>query len=281
MRNELITRLNPKSPVSEIYRTLRTNIQFMNKKMKTLLITSSTPGEGKSTIAANLAITFAQAGKKVIIVDADMRKGRQYSIFEIAMKPGLSNYLASDNESIDKFIQTTDEENLYVMASGSIPPNPSELLISPQMQGLIHNLSETFDIVIIDGTPCELVTDSVIISRVVDSTVIVVESNKTTKACLDKTIKGIQNVGGKIAGIVLNKAAINKRKYENSYYSHNSLTTTKNRYQGRFCSDEKSNINASADNLKSKDESNEANKTDNSTENILKQVNDYLNRSTK
>ena len=228
MRKELIAQRDPKSPVSETFRTLRTNIQFMNtnNQLKTLLITSTLPGEGKSWVASNLAITFAQAGKKVVLIDADMRKGRQYTIFEVSPRPGLSNYLSgidskSEENSIDEiidYIQETEVKNLYVISAGNIPPNPSELLITPKMVNLLDKLKQVSDIVIIDGTPCELVTDSVILSRLVDSTVIVTAHKQTKKDTLQKIVTNIQNVGGKIAGIVLNKIPVSAKRYEQSYY---------------------------------------------------------------
>ena len=228
MRKELIVHRDPKSPVSEVFRTLRTNIQFMNtnNKLKTLLVTSTLPGEGKSWTTANLAVTFAQAGKKVILVDADMRKGRQYTIFEVSPRPGLSNYLSgvdiNTGEEVDddltKYIQRTQVPNLLIISAGNIPPNPSELLISTKMINLLDQLKEICDIVIIDGTPCELVTDSIILSRLVDSTIIVTAHKQTKKDVLQKTVTSIQNVGGKIAGIVLNKIPISTKKYEQSYY---------------------------------------------------------------
>lgn len=228
MRKELIAQRDPKSPVSETFRTLRTNIQFMNtnNQLKTLLITSTLPGEGKSWVASNLAITFAQAGKKVVLIDADMRKGRQYTIFEVSPRPGLSNYLSgidskSEENSMDEiidYIQETEVKNLYVISAGNIPPNPSELLITPKMVNLLDKLKQVSDIVIIDGTPCELVTDSVILSRLVDSTVIVTAHKQTKKDTLQKIVTNIQNVGGKIAGIVLNKIPVSAKRYEQSYY---------------------------------------------------------------
>lgn len=228
MKKELIAELEPKSPISEVFRTLRTNIQFMNTKgkLKTILITSTFPGEGKSWVASNLAVTFAQAGKKVVLIDADMRKGRQYTIFGISPIPGLSNYLSGidmDDEERDitdiaDYIQDTEIDNLFVMPAGNIPPNPSELLISPQMVNLLEQLKELCDIVIIDGTPNELVTDSLIITRLVDSTIIVTASKQTKKDNLRRAIQNIQNVGGKIAGVVVNKVPIAAKKYEQSYY---------------------------------------------------------------
>ena len=241
MRKEVIAEHDPKSPISEVFRTLRTNIQFMSTKgkLRTLLVTSTLPGEGKSWVSANLAVTFAQAGKKVVIIDADMRKGRQYSIFGVSPRPGLSNYLSGmlDGEEIDdnllNYIQETEVENLYVISAGNIPPNPSELLIAPQMVNLLDQLKEMCDIIIIDGTPSQLVTDSLILTRLVDSTIIVTAQKHTKKEDLKRVITNIQNVGGKIAGVVVNKVTISAKKYEQSYYygstsTRNMKTTNKN-----------------------------------------------------
>lgn len=226
MKKELIVQKDPKSPASEVFRTLRTNIQFMStaKKLQTILITSTLPGEGKSYVASNLAVTFAQAGKKVILIDADMRKGRLYSIFEVSPRPGLSNYLSGidreegEEPDIAKYIQPTEVNNLLIIPAGNIPPNPSELLISPQMNNLLEELKEVCDIIIIDGTPCELVTDSVILSRIVDSTVVVTAAKETKKDSLARVISNIQNVGGKLAGVVVNKIPISTKKYGEKYY---------------------------------------------------------------
>ena len=227
MKKELVTELDPKSPISEVFRTLRTNIQFMNTKgkLKSILITSTLPGEGKSWTASNLAVTFAQAGKKVVVIDADMRKGRVYSIFGVSPRPGLSNYLSGvdwdegeASNNLADYIQKTDIENLSVIAAGNVPPNPSELLISDQMTELMEKLKEMFDIIIFDGTPSQLVTDSLILTRIVDSTVIVTASKETKKEDLKRVVKNIKNVGGRIAGIVLNKITIDAKRYEQSYY---------------------------------------------------------------
>ena len=228
MKKEVIAHKNPKSPISEVFRTLRTNIQFMNvsKKMKTLLVTSTFPSEGKSWVASNLAVTFAQAGKKVVLIDADMRKGRQYAIFGLSPKPGLSNFLSQVeigndgrlSEDVGNFIQATEVENLYVMTAGNVPPNPSELLVSAQMIGLIDSLKKVCDMIIIDGTPSELVTDSVILSRIADSTLIVTAHKITKKDALERVVKNIRNVGGNIAGVVINKVPVSAKKYGERYY---------------------------------------------------------------
>lgn len=227
MKKEIITFREPKSPISEIFRTLRTNVQFANTKrgLHSLLITSTTPGEGKSWVSANLAVAFAQAGKKVILVDCDMRKGRQFSIFNISPTPGLSNFLSGINSNgedsssnILSYIRETEVENLYIIPAGNIPPNPSELLVSEQMMQAVEELKNVCDLVIFDGTPCSLVTDAVIISRYVDTTLIV-SAYKTTKMDdLEKVKKDIENVGGKIAGVVINKVPTSQKQYYATYY---------------------------------------------------------------
>ena len=232
MRRELIVQRSPKSPVAEVFRTLRTNIQFINSKksLKTLLITSTMPGEGKTWVSSNLAITFAQAGKRVVIVDADMRKGRLHTMFQIDSVPGLSNYLSGINgndnaeEDILKYVKPTEVENLYVIPSGNIPPNPSELLASEATTNMLERLKEVFDFIILDGTPSLLVTDAIILSREVDSTIIVTAHKSTKKDGLQKVKKAIENVGAKVAGVVINKIPVNIEKYESTYYYSSSPT---------------------------------------------------------
>ena len=225
MKRELVTHLVPKSPVSEAFRTLRTNIQFMNSniRLKTLLVTSTMPGEGKSWVTSNLAVTFAQAGKKVVLIDADMRKGRLYSIFKVQPRPGLSNYLSkySDEQeylNLNDYIFPTEVDNLFLMPAGNIPPNPSELLVTMQMKNLIEELKRKVDLIIIDGTPCKLVTDSIILSRIVDSTIIVSSHNETRKDDLERVVRDIKNVGGRLIGVVYNKVPITSSKYNKTYY---------------------------------------------------------------
>lgn len=240
MRKELIAQRNPKSPIAEVFRTLRTNIQFMNSKneLKTLLVTSTMPGEGKSWVASNLAITFAQAGKRVALVDADMRKGRLHTLFQIENTPGLSNYLSGisegnmNNDDIANYVKSTVVDNLFVITCGNIPPNPSELLTSEKTLNMIDRLKEVFDIVILDGTPGLIVTDALILSRIVDSTIIVTSHKSTKKDNLTKVKKDIENVGGKIAGVVLNKVPVNIAKYESSYYYGSSATTNRETTKG-------------------------------------------------
>lgn len=226
MKEELVVHNDLKSPISETFRTLRTNLQFINNKinLQTILITSTMPQEGKSFVSANLAVTFAQVGKRVLLVDADMRRGRQCGIFEVLPNPGLSNYLLDISEKeveIENYIQETEIGGLSLMVAGDIPPNPSELLVSENMINMLSKLREKFDIIILDGPPIELVTDSIILTRIVDSTVIVVACNETKKDNLHKVINSIRNVGGKISGVVVNKISIPAKEYKNNYYYGN------------------------------------------------------------
>ena len=236
MKRELVTYRNPKSPVAETFRTLRTNIQFMNAKrnLKSILITSTMPGEGKSWVSANLATTFAQAGKKVILIDADMRKGTQHKMFTVESRPGLSNYLldVSENETVDilQYVKRTGVENLYLITCGNVPPNPSELLASEGMINMVEKLKRTFDILIFDGTPGIIVTDAMIVSRLVDTTIIVAAHNETKKDNLQKVKKNLESVGASVAGVVINKVPVNAKKYEDSYYYGSTSDKTHDEY---------------------------------------------------
>ena len=231
MKKELIVQKNPKSPIAEMFRTLRTNIQFMNSKneLRTILVTSTMPGEGKSWISANLAITFAQSGKRVCIIDADMRKGRMANLFQTDVVPGLSNYLSGiDNkgmiESTDvlKYIKPTEIDNLFLIPAGNVPPNPAELLGTETTIKMLDKLKGIFDIIILDGTPAMLVTDAIILSRIADTTILVASHKSTKKDDLEKIKRTIENVGGRIAGVVLNKKPIKAKEYTSSYYYGNS-----------------------------------------------------------
>lgn len=228
MKRELIAFNEPRSPITENFKALRTNLQFMNANdnIQTILITSTLPGEGKSWTAANLAITFAQAGNKVVIVDADMRKGRQFSLFDVLPRPGLSNYLSRvvnsktpiDVEELENFIRETEIENLYVIPAGDVPPNPSELLVTQRTVDLIEKLKSIFEVIIIDTPPATLVTDSKILSRLANVSLIVATHKGTKMDNLKKVKKEIENVGGKVGGVILNKVPTTTKKYEGGYY---------------------------------------------------------------
>ena len=288
MKREIITFRDPKSPLSEVFRTLRTNIQFtnMNKTSNVILITSSAPGEGKSWTASNLAVTFAQAENKVLLIDGDMRKGRVYNLFDVSPIPGLSNLLAEVGEhaSIDdlgKYIQRTDVDNLFIITAGTVPPNPSELLVKRQAANMLDKLREVFDVIIIDGTPCSLVTDSVILSRIVDSTIVVAAHAEAKRDDLKNTIKMLQNVGAHIAGVVFNKMPRSKKRYNKSYYYYggSSLSTKVDKKKKKSGKSSKTQFYAAdMKELKKAMKENNEKEPDTNTDEILSDVKKYIKK---
>ena len=218
---ELVLDKHPKSVVSESIKTLRTNLQFssVDEGFKTLLITSSIPNEGKSFISANLAVAFVQNGKKVLIIDCDMRKGKQHKIFKMSNTKGLSDLLIDDIENYSSYIKKTHIDNLYLMSRGTIPPNPSELLNSKKNKQLIEKLKDKFHVIIFDGVPCNGLPDSIIMSALVDKTLIVARENVTPKSVLDATKKTLEKVNAPVAGVILNDIS-KKGSLYGKYYSY-------------------------------------------------------------
>ena len=218
---ELLVQKYPKSVVSESIKTLRTNLQFssVDSELKTILVTSSIPGEGKSFISANLAISFTQTDKRVLIVDCDMRKGRQHRIFKLSNTKGLSNLLIDDMTNYKDYINKTSVKNLYVMTRGTVPPNPSELLNSNKNSELIKILKSKFDIIIFDGVPCNGLPDSIIMSKLVDKVLIVSSESVTPRSVLESTKKQLKNVEAPVAGDVLNNVNRKNSKY-GKYYGY-------------------------------------------------------------
>lgn len=218
---DLIVHKDPKSPISEGIRTLRTNLQFSNidGKLKKIMVTSSMPGEGKSFTSANLATAFAQDGNKVLMIDCDMRKGRLHKIFEISNNKGLSNLLIDDVEkNFKKYIKKTKIENLEVLPSGMVPPNPSELLNSEANKKLITVLEKEYDYIIFDCVPINGLPDSLIMANLVNKAIIVCASNITPTELLQKTKTSLENVEANVAGIVINKTKTTYNKYYGHYY---------------------------------------------------------------
>lgn len=228
----IITYTDPKSPTAEAYRVLRTNIQFVNidKNIRSIVITSSEAEEGKSTVIVNYAITLAQSNKKILLIDGDLRKPSLHKFFDTSNNKGLTNIIFEDTHYQD-VTHTTIVENLDLLTSGPIPPNPSEVLGSVKMKGALDYLKEVYDIILIDSPPVGLVTDSAILSTIVDGTIFVCEAGKTkidtakyAKSCLDK-------VNANILGVVLNKIPIENKGYYKypsyQYYNSNNSNEVK------------------------------------------------------
>ncbi len=215
----IITHNNPKSPVSEAYRVLRTNIQFssVDKPLKTILVTSAGPMEGKTTTIANLAVIFAQCGSKVLLIDTDLRKPMLHKVFLLLNERGLTNLLALQKDSTT-FIQHDVLKNLDVLTSGRIPPNPSELLSSNAMKNFIENIKNNYDIVLMDSPPVGSVTDASIISTYVDGTILVVKSGRTEVETVKRAKELLEKINANIIGVVLNN--INKKQIGYSYYPY-------------------------------------------------------------
>lgn len=217
--DELVVNKNPKSSVAEAIRVIRTNIQFSLKlkKGKRLLVTSSVKGEGKSFVSSNLAVSFAQKNLKVLLVDSDLRLGRLHQVFKMSNKNGFSELLVNDDgKKYKKYVKETNIENLSVITRGVVPPNPSEILDSPNMQTFLEEVEKDFDIILFDSTPITGLTDSLVFTKYVDKVVVVSAANYTKINLLENTIKSLQNLEVDIAGVVLNKVSTTA---SSSYYS--------------------------------------------------------------
>lgn len=213
----MITAINPKSPISEAYRVLRTNIDFsaIDEQLKIIMITSAGQGEGKSTTAANLAVVHAQSNKKVLIIDADLRKPTMHHSFNKSNRWGLTQLLAGYTE-INKVIMKTDIENLHVLTSGPVPPNPSEILSSKKMVTILGELKGLYDIIVVDTPPALAVTDALVLASRCDGVIIVIDSGKVKREMAMKVKANLEHVKARILGVVLNN--IDRKESGNYYY---------------------------------------------------------------
>ncbi len=217
---EFIVAKRPDSIPSEAYRALRTRILFSrlkDRKIQTILVTSSAPREGKTVVTVNLAGTFAISGKKTVIIDLDLRKPRTHHLFGYQKTPGVTDYLFGDKDYKD-IIRTTEVNNLYIITAGTIPPNPAEILASHQMADFLDKLSEEFDFVVIDSPPIVAVTDAEILSRVVDATILVVSANITEIDLMTKASELLMQDNDSFIGVVLNRFSY--RSGYGSYYKY-------------------------------------------------------------
>lgn len=224
MSTDLVINVNPKSIFSEAIKTIRTNLAFstIEKEIKVILLTSPQAGDGKSFITSNLAVAYAQEDKKVLVVDCDLRKGRQHEIFEVMnlTSGGYSNLILGYKENIklDKYIVSTTNKNIDLLPTGPTPPNPVELLGSEKNKNLIAQLKNQYDIILLDCPPVLGLSDSMIMTKYSDANIIVVSSRKTKIENLEKAKKVFVQANAKITGVVINRASVK----DNSYYSYYS-----------------------------------------------------------
>ncbi|UJL45826.1 CpsD/CapB family tyrosine-protein kinase [Virgibacillus sp. NKC19-16] len=211
----LITKLSPRSPVSEQYRTVRTNLQFsaVDADLKSMVVTSAGPGEGKSMTTANLAVVYAQQGKRVLLIDSDLRKPTVHYTFRVDNLKGLSNYLVG-GDALTDVATPSDVDNLDIISCGPIPPNPSELLASKRMEKLMEEARQAYDIIIFDTPPVLAVADAQILSSMCDGAILVVRSKETEYEGANKAIESLQAVNAKILGTILN----DRTKQDSNYY---------------------------------------------------------------
>jgi capsular exopolysaccharide synthesis family protein len=203
----IIMDVNPESPVSEAYRTLRTNIEFssVGKEVKVLMITSATREEGKTTTAVNLAVSMAHAGKRVLLIDADLRQSAIHRNLSLPNETGLAHYLALQAELKD-VVKSTHISNLDAIVSGGIPPNPAELLTMNRMDHLLEELKEKYDAIILDTPPALTVTDAQIIAAKSDGVILVVQHGKVKRETAKKVKGYLTHVNARLLGVVFNKS---------------------------------------------------------------------------
>ncbi len=217
----LVTLKYPKSLASEAYRTLRTNIVFssFDKDIQTLLVTSSTPEEGKSTTAVNLGVAIAVTGKRVLIVDADLRNPTQHKYFGFDNTMGLTNLMINEKLQLINVAHKTTVDNFFVLTSGPIPPNPAEILTSKKMRSFVKNLSKIYDMIIVDSPPVIAVTDASILASYLDGVILVVGSGSVRREQALYARDQLKKVKANLLGVVLNKMPLNRSGYYyNNYY---------------------------------------------------------------
>jgi len=215
----LIAELDPRSPITEQYRTVRTNIQFasIDQELRTIMVTSASPEEGKSMTAANLATVYAHQEKKVLLIDADLRKATVHMTFQLDNFRGLSKWLVGGS-ALHENIQKSRIEHLDVITSGPIPPNPSELLGSRKMKELIEEVKEMYDVIIFDTPPILAVTDAQILANYLDGSILVVRSKQTEFEAAIKAKEALEHTTSKLLGTILNDREGKQSDYYYKYY---------------------------------------------------------------
>lgn len=216
-KRRLITLTNARSPISESYRALRTNIDYssVDEKLQVIMISSARLAEGKTTTTSNLAVAYAQSERRTLLIDADLRKPTAHHTFNLSNRLGLTTVI-SQQCTLSDAIQTTIVPNLDIITSGTIPPNPAEMLSSNRMTAVIEQLRERYDIILMDTPPLLAVTDAQIVATKSDGAILVVEHGKVRRDIAKKAIHNLQAVGARILGVVLNN--VKRKAHEEAYY---------------------------------------------------------------
>ena len=203
---DLITITNPRSPISEAYRTLRTNLSFysLDDPLRTLVVTSPSAAEGKSTTVANLAVTMAQSGRRTVLVDCDLRRPSLHQVFGVGAEPGLTNFVLNEADTIP--LQKTQVENLWLLASGPQPPNPADLLGSRQLDNIIEQLTAEYDFVLLDAPPVVGVTDAVVLGAKADGVLLVISAGNTRRDSAERAKDLLEKARVRIVGATLTNA---------------------------------------------------------------------------
>lgn len=225
-----IVEKKPKSIAAEAYRSLRTNIQYssFDKKYQTLVVTSANPGEGKTTVAGNLALVLAQGESKVLLVDCDMRRPSMHKNFRVTNTYGISDLLIG-KQKLETVVNNVNS-NLSIITAGNIPPNPAEMLASKAMTAFLEEMKNKYDYIVLDTPPLQAVTDAQILSTKADGTLIVVRSGVTKKEAVHNAVSMIKNVNGHVIGTILNAAENKKDKY---YYYYGDDTSRVGRHKSK------------------------------------------------
>lgn len=233
---KLIAAKKPLDPSVEAFRVLRTNLQYssVDRPISTLLVSSPGPGEGKSVCLANLAVVMAQSGLKVVVVDADLRRPVQHKIFDLPNRSGLSDAALQNHLNATRYLQATEVENLHVLTSGPLPPNPSRLLESERMNEILRVLKNAADILLIDSPPVLAVADAILLSTQIDGVILVGDSGHTRKGDLKRAVGELNKVHANLLGMILNryKNDHGNAYYYDYYYSADGAKEKKNRFRG-------------------------------------------------
>ena len=230
-----ITQTEPRSPTAEAYRSLRTNVNYasVDNPLRIVMVTSAEPGEGKTTTACNLGVVLAQNGARVIIADCDLRHPRVHKYFGLSNRQGLSTLLTQADEVLDGKLQKTAIENLMVLTTGSLPPNPAELMGSQKMQRVLASMRTESDFILVDTPPVLAVTDAAVLAPTLDGVLLVVRPGKTRASALRLTMEKLQQVNANVLGVILNDIDLRRQSYTYHYHYYRNYAAYQHYYGGK------------------------------------------------